>query len=248
LIGEIVRTFTKRGVFALATNRKAAIAYWRSLARAPLDAAGQQGFAGNVQRVPLDELVPSHESVPVTLLDYRYVLGGLGVNELLALCRIARHADPKTIFEFGTFLGGTTLQLAANTDAEIFTLDLAPRGHPDHVETEYWGQPDEPGLWFRDSPYSSRIHQLYGNSQTYDFSEYIGKVDFVFVDAAHKYDPVLKDTQTALELVAPGGLVVWHDYSFKAEGVRRVLEELATTRPLRHIGGTSLAVYRVESD
>ncbi|HYM58730.1 MAG TPA: class I SAM-dependent methyltransferase [Solirubrobacteraceae bacterium] len=184
--------------------------------------------------------------MPVTLIAHRYVLGGLGPAELIVLCRLARSADPKTIFEFGTFLGATTLQLAANTTAEVYTLDLPPRGHPAHVETDYWGQPDEPGEWYRDSPHVSRIQQLYGNSQTYDFSDYAGKIDFVFVDASHRYQPAIKDTQTALELVAPGGLVVWHDYGYRAEGVRRVLNDLSKTRRLRHIAGTSLVVYSAD--
>lgn len=88
----------------------------------------------------------------------------------------------------------------------------------------------------------SRIRQLY------DFSEHAGKIDFVFVDASHRYQPAAKDTRTALELVAPGGLVVWHDYGYRAEGLRRVLDELSKTRRLRHIAGTSLVVYSSDGD
>ncbi len=234
-------------MFAWIRDRRAAAAYWQCLARAPLDAAGQPGFAGEVTRVPLESLVPAPESVPVTLLDHRYVLGGLGPAELIVLCRLARNADPRTVFEVGTFLGATTLQLAANTTAEIYTLDLPPRGHPEYVETDYWGQPDEPGAWYRASPHAKRIRQLYGNSQAYDFSEYARRMDFVFVDASHRYEPAGKDTQIALDLVAPGGLVVWHDYGHHAPGLRRVLDELSAARNLRHIAGTSLVVYAADA-
>ena len=67
----------------------------------------------------------------------------------------------------------------------------------------------------------------------------------MFVDGSHAYEYALADSDTAFRLVAPNGVVVWHDYGVW-EGVTRALEEIEAARRLglRHIGGTSLVVWK----
>jgi hypothetical protein len=36
--------------------------------------------------------------------------------------------------------------------------------------------------------------------------------DLVFVDGSHRLEDVIADSRLALELLAPGGIIVWHDY------------------------------------
>ncbi len=50
---------------------------------------------------------------------------------------------------------------------------------------------------------------------------------------------------TAFKLIAPGGIVIWHDYGVW-EGVTRALEEIEESRRLglRHLRGTSLVVWK----
>jgi predicted O-methyltransferase YrrM len=196
--------------------------------------------------VALDDLIEDLDSVPVTVLDFQYEFGGINTREMFALCRLARSRAPRAVFEVGTYLGMTTRQLAANTEATIYTLDLPPKGHPDHVETAYWGQPEQPGASFQGTPEADRIVQLYGDSQTYDFSAHAGTMDFVFVDATHEYDEVKRDSRSALEVLAPGGLILWHDYQPHFSGLVRALEELNTEVPIMHLGGTSLALHERE--
>jgi hypothetical protein len=66
------------------------------------------------------------------------------------------------------------------------------------------------------------------------------------VDGSHAYSYVRSDSRKALEMVAPGGLILWHDYRgmFKPRGVYRALNELAKEVPLVHIKGTSLIAHR----
>ncbi|MEM4725269.1 MAG: hypothetical protein QXP01_09675, partial [Candidatus Hadarchaeum sp.] len=80
-----------------------------------------------------EQIVPYSDLIPVTLLDYRFDYGNMPIQELIVLCKLARQIKPRVIFEIGTFLGETTLQLAANTNATVFTLDLPPVGHPAHI-------------------------------------------------------------------------------------------------------------------
>ena len=87
--------------------------------------------------------------------------------------------------------------------------------------------------------------QLYGDSSTFDFSAHHGRAGLVFVDGSHAYEYVVADSETARALVAPNGIVLWHDYGVW-EGVTRALEELEAKGRLglRHIRGTSLVVWR----
>lgn len=183
--------------------------------------------------------------VAVSLHDYRYVDGDMPVQEMLALCRILRYRRPQSVFEIGTFEGGTTLQMAANCEAQILTLDLDPSRADQRVVTDpsLDVYPYTPGARFMGTPYASRITQLYGDSQCFDFGPYAQKMELVFVDACHHYEWVRKDSESALAMVAPGGAVIWHDYAPYAPGVVRALDELAPRIGLRQIRGTSLVIY-----
>ena len=90
------------------------------------------------------------------------------------------------------------------------------------------------------------MEQLFGDSKALDITPWAGKCDLVFVDGSHAYSYVVSDTAKALELVRPGGLVLWHDYlgPRHSPGVYRALNELAATLPLVRISGTALAAYR----
>src|SRR5690606_750981 len=96
---------------------------------------------------------------------------------------------------------------------------------------------------FCGTPEARRIHQLWGDSRTFDCSPYQGTCDLVFIDACHDYEFAASDTQKALRLVSPTGVVVWHDYMEGWPGVVRAVDELLPTCCIYHIAGTSLAVF-----
>ena len=203
----------------------------------------------NIVTMPLDRFMPEHHRLHVD------IVAGLDDNcrmlpeELLVLCKITRDKDPQTIFEIGTFMGATTLRLAANSQADVYTLDLPPKGHPDFVPPPVDDPgldvyPDSPGACFAETDYSGRIQQLYGNSQTFDYSPYLEKMDLVFVDGSHHFDLVLRDSMNAFKMLKPNGVIVWHDYEKWAPEVMDALQTVSQRFPLVHISGTSLAVYR----
>lgn len=184
----------------------------------------------------------------VNLVGYNFENSRLLPSELRALCAIAKWRRPHTVFEIGTFKGGTTLFLCANSNAKIYTLDLAPKGHPDFIpppvdDPELDVFPETPGICFRGTEYAERIHQLYGNSQVFDFAPFFTTMDIVFVDGDHHYDAVLKDSMNAFKMVGNDGYILWHDYAEYAPEVVRALKTVANRFPLTHIEETSLVVY-----
>lgn len=202
-----------------------------------------------IEKKPLEKALPQAEGAPMSLLDWRQSYGGILLEEMAALLKVARVINPSLAFEIGTFQGETTLQLAVNCRAEIHTLDLPPAGHPDHDaagrpdDPELDVYPDVPGERFAAYRGPSRIIQHYGDSRTFDYAPYAGRAQFVFVDGCHHEEFAASDSENALRLVAPGGAVLWHDYADYAPGVMRALDRLAERVRLWHIAGTSLVLH-----
>jgi predicted O-methyltransferase YrrM len=179
------------------------------------------------------------------------------MSELAILALAAASCAPPgcEIIEIGTFDGRTALNLAINAprDATVATLDLpvdqAPMLEIEASERQYVDKP-APGARLRscDARWrerANRVVQLRGDSATFDWSRHENRAGLVFVDGSHAYDYVKKDSETAMRLVRPEGMVFWHDYGVWS-GVTRALEELENGHHLGlvNISGTSLVFWR----
>jgi hypothetical protein len=100
---------------------------------------------------------------------------------------------------------------------------------------------------FLRTPEAARIHCLYGDTATFDFSCFAGKVDLFFIDGAHSYGYVRNDTLRAFDCCKPGSVIAWHDYGKTGfNGVSRWLHELAREgKEIYRVPGGSLAYMKV---
>lgn len=190
-----------------------------------------------------EELLPGLLEAPYTLLDFRQEYGGVSHLEARILAASIRLLEPRVLFEIGTFNGATTRQLAVNAPegAVVHTIDL-PVDHPlrgDRSTVDV--APERVGEAYRGTPEEAKIRQLYGNTLDFDFSPYRRGVDWIFVDAAHTYEAVRSDSENALRMIRPGGVIFWHDVSRRFAGNCRALSEVAARWPVHHLAGTSLA-------
>jgi predicted O-methyltransferase YrrM len=186
-------------------------------------------------------------------------LHGEGINtaidELAYMAIVTKVTQPKNIFEIGTFRGRTALNFALNSpdDCTVWTLDLPPADHG-RVDDRFNAADatlvarSEPGIDYRGKDVAKKIRQLYGNSQQFDFSPYYGRMDIVFVDGAHHYEAVVQDTENALRMVRPGGVILWHDFANYGDynDVTRAILRLLPADKIIQIAATELAVYRAE--
>jgi len=176
--------------------------------------------------------------------------GDTPLPDLLALCTLVRRRRPAKLFEFGTFRGLTTLQLALNTDdtARIFTLDIPPENRSSLTEGGWDATVSDAvvGELYRSSPYAAKVTQILCDSRKFDPEPYAGQMDFIFIDASHEFDFVRNDTEKALRMAAKGGIIAWHDYSAEFTGVKRVLEDLARSREVCWVAGTYVAYCIIE--
>ena len=175
--------------------------------------------------------------------------------ETWILANLAKTAT--TIFEVGTATGKTAYLLARNApdDAKVVTLTLGPHQLGSYREAS--GDSSEAlklaiqesrydAFYYGGTDVEAKIEQLFGDSKAFDEQPYAERCDLIFIDGSHAYSYVKSDTDKALRMIKPGGVILWHDYRGPrhARDVFRALNELSRSLPLRRIKGTSLVAYR----
>lgn len=216
-----------------------------------------------IRRVEVRDFDPRFETGPlgpgldteVAFIGAYRVPGGTSDFETWILANLAKGA--KTIFEFGTATGKTAYLLARNApgDARVITLTLAP----DQLGDYRRGAGDDPAaeraaiaeseferFYYGGTAVEPKVTQVFGDSKGFDDSPYAGACDLIFIDGSHAYSYVRSDTEKALRMIAPGGIILWHDYHGprRAKGVFRALNELSGELELVRIKGTALVAYR----
>ena len=137
------------------------------------------------------------------------------------LAALYQAIDPVRHLEFGTWEGfGVVLCLEAAPRASVTTINLPDgeadaAGHPLYPSTG-GGSPSDSGnrigRLYREAGHADRVAQLFVDSTQWAPPPGTGTFDTVLIDGGHTADVVAVDTETAVKLVRPGGLVMWHDF------------------------------------
>lgn len=172
--------------------------------------------------------------------------GNQDIFGLMHLVSIARFVSARTIFEIGTYNGLTAFTLALNLpEAIVHTLDLEPGQGPTlrvlDDDAAHIGRGDA-GRVYEGTPQAQRIVQHLGDSAGFDFAPFADDVDLVYVDGAHSYEYVSRDTSSAFAIVHDAGAVVWDDYWRGVPDVPRYLDGL-TDRQLFRLPRSRLVVW-----
>jgi len=203
-----------------------------------------------IPEISADDLVRNNTLIEMRELSW--IDGNASTEELIFIAKLVRQYKPNRLFEIGTFDGRTTLNLTCNSspDARVYTLDLPDENRPVKKPATLDGDMSfvnktATGSRFHGTDCEDKITQLYGDSATFDFSPYENKMNFVYIDGAHTYEYILNDSEKALRLLRDRqGIILWHDYKWVWDDVRRALNTLYLTRSefknLKHIKDTSL--------
>lgn len=183
------------------------------------------------------------------------VPGGTSDTEAWILAVLSK--DAKQIFEFGTCTGKTTYLMAVNSssDTRIVTLTLPPDQLTVYSkDAKDSGRAVEDALHesafteflYNKTPVEGKVTQLFCDSKHFDHQPYRNQFDLIFIDGSHAYSYVLADSEKALEMIAPGGTILWHDYRgpHETRDVYKALNELRGKINLQHIKDTSLVVFQ----
>ena len=227
--------------------------------------AVQGQFDSPIPTVGLDEFHPlfAQSEFGSTLLSEISFIGscapsGTTDTETWVLSVLAKGA--KCMFEFGTCTGKTAYLWARNSapDATIFTLTLAPEKHADYAAAAG----DEPlarrqalmesafdTFIYSGTPVEHKITQLFSDSKRFDETPYLRRCDLIFVDGSHAYSYIKSDTEKALRMIKPGGIILWHDYRYRlpeTADVKRYLDGLSGGMPLVRLEGTVLVACCID--
>jgi predicted O-methyltransferase YrrM len=222
-------------------HRYPADVFGKALARAAAELnrhlAFQQSQArSRIRELYLAEIFGDIEEISVPVGAVNEETGHANAVDMLFVAAMARHHQARELFEIGTYLGRTTYHLTyASEGAVVTTVNLPPEADPT------WGPYQQ--IYFRGRPRAEQIRQVWADSTMLDTTPYRGRMNFVFVDGDHSYEAVKADTRTAFDVLAPGGIIVWHDYAAKSPGVCRFIEEFTEERPLFRIRKTCLLVH-----
>ena len=190
----------------------------------------------------IDELVDAN-SLTVSLEKFKTQHGNVTYTELLYLCMLVKaHLRPgENFLEIGTFDGNTISNIALNIPATslCYTIDL-PIGVAS-VDEQYLGGDKELVDSRSESQLKHRgrknVQQFYSDSTKFDFSQ----VTFsgAFIDGAHHYEGVKKDTENIFRHIKRPGFVLWHDF-YGYNEVAEVLYARADKHRIRRIAGTNI--------
>jgi hypothetical protein len=127
----------------------------------------------------------------------------------------------------GSYLGRSTIALAAHTPGTVWALDdwYGPRDDDTREE-------DRPELYQRFLANIAGLPVIPIRADHADLSlvppewltDYASKPDMVFIDGAHDYESVKRDITNWKARLAPGGLLCGHDRN--QNGVLRALREM----------------------
>ena len=185
--------------------------------------------------VTAEQVVPDFDRSRVQLVDLPRGEWATPLIDTLTVVKAAIGFRSAKVLEIGSYKGATAKLIAENTpeSTHVWPLDVVP----------------EHGSAYRGTPLEARIHRLVG-AVSYDLLKEHGPFDLIFVDADHDYESVWHHSACAFALLAPGGVILWHDYHNKnyLHGMNGVPEGLdavrkATGKSIVSIEGTMVCIY-----
>jgi predicted O-methyltransferase YrrM len=215
----------------------------RQLARRPLERQAEQ-LINACPAVDLSELTGEVSFTARVPAPERRHAWSLHAPDLLLLQALIAGRGVRTAFEIGTFNGGTTRAIAEAlpADGQVWTLDLPPAEF-DHTQGPDAFRGSDVGRAYGGSAAESKITQLLHDSMTFDATPYASACDLVLVDGAHDYEHGANDTRLALSMVAPGGIILWDDFTAYWHGLISGIIEAAGPRRPRRLAGSNLGVW-----
>lgn len=129
------------------------------------------------------------------------------------LCTIAANSTGDGL-EIGTSTGRSAYAFATNLpDNKIYTVNMLPeQWHKDGGLPTHLIPIREIGAMLRENNIAN-FEQIYANTLEWEVPRYLSDMAFIFIDGDHATNVVCADSHRFWDRVAPGGYLMWHDFS-----------------------------------
>ena len=190
-----------------------------------------------LQQIAPESLGPPTTSVKLPVLYPLFAGEDAPLIDMLLLLNLAVGRNARRILEVGTYRARTTYALHINCpEATLVSYDIQV------LDSEYRQ------LLSNNSNVSLRHASFSASGEELRLEE---KFDFLFIDGSHQFEHVIEDSLLALNLVAPGGIILWHDYrpnDYRTDTLRvpEALTIIARTHPIHAVINTTCAVFLKE--
>lgn len=171
------------------------------------------------------------------------------------LCTLAANCVGDAL-ELGTSHGRGTFKIASNLrGGVVHTVNVLPEeaGSAGHLVTHFLSR-DEIGAFYRARGVTN-VDQIYANLRAWRPPATLRGLGLAFVDACHDAEAVRADSHLAWECLAPGGYLIWHDWSPRdrgrfdwidavMRGVSAFLDDIGWRLPVLHLRDSWIGVVR----
>ena len=158
--------------------------------------------------------------------------GWMEYNELMWLALQA--LDHRRILEIGSWKGRSTKVLAYYTKGTVTVVDSWKGSSNIEVYAGAFADLIEHGSDYIFDIFKENIKDeitrinIFRMTSAEAAKKVTGKFDMIFIDGDHNYEPFKQDLLDYKELLAEGGLLCGHDYSY--DGVKKALKEVFDTK------------------
>lgn len=135
-------------------------------------------------------------------------------------------AEDKNVLEIGSYCGRSTIWLARTAKLVLAVDTFDGRGTPNPRDTrailganlERHGVSEK--VQVMGSLTTDMVFNIHGDPDVCQ------EFDLIFIDGAHDYPSVVQDLEQCLQVLAPGGLIAFHDYDRPTDpGVTKLVDE-----------------------
>lgn len=149
-----------------------------------------------------------------TIMTQEHMNGGVNPGDQRALYYLVRALRPQNFLEVGTHIGASTLFIAramqANAAGKMTSVDIYNVNDESHSSWKQYGATDSPRGSLEKAGLADRVTFSAEGALPF-MARTDEKFDFIFLDGDHKASAVYKEIAAALDILAPGGIILLHD-------------------------------------
>lgn len=164
--------------------------------------------------LPVLELIDFFQDSSETVAPFAFLGGGSMPTDLALIRALLRKYPTENYLEIGTWRGESVAN-AAPFVRNAYTVNL-----PDNTIRTLHNGEEYVRVLRQFSEKLPNVTHIQADSTSFDFKSLGVKFGLVFIDGDHSYNSVRTDTSHILDVLEPGGIIVWHDYTRHFDEIR----------------------------